>query len=176
MKAVARHLLLMACIFLHWEVGAQITVAERGRVNMQGSIIDTACTIAVDSREQVIDMDIVPLADIIRNGQGNTRNFSIDLVHCDTRRSSQAEWKQFRITFDGNAEGDLFGIMGKASGVGIRISDPRGQVIIPGSPLTFNTFNPGSMRINYTLQIVANNQPLKAGYFYSSVRFVLDYF
>jgi len=176
MKAVALHLLVITCILLNWEVGAQITVSERGRVNMQGSIIDTPCTIAVDSREQVIDMDIVPLADIIRNGQGNTRSFSIDLVNCDTRRSSQTEWNQFRITFDGNAEGNLFGIMGKASGVGIRISDPRGQVVIPGSPLMLTTFNSESMRINYTLQVVANNQPLKSGYFYSSIRLVLDYF
>ncbi|VTR51655.1 P pilus assembly protein, pilin FimA [Serratia fonticola] len=31
-------------------------LAGWGRVNMQGSIIDTACAIAVESREQSIDM------------------------------------------------------------------------------------------------------------------------
>lgn len=48
-----------------------------GRVNMQGSIIDTACAIAVESREQTIDMGITPLSEIIRDGHGRTKNFPL---------------------------------------------------------------------------------------------------
>lgn len=53
-----------------------------GRVNMQGSIIDSACAIATESQEQVIDMDVVPVADILRTGWGNTYPLSIELINC----------------------------------------------------------------------------------------------
>lgn len=41
-----------------------------GRVNMQGAINDAACAIATESREQLIDIDIISVSDIARDGQG----------------------------------------------------------------------------------------------------------
>lgn len=42
---------------------------------MQGAIIATACAIAIESRDQSIDRDVVPLADIMRDGQGRRKSF-----------------------------------------------------------------------------------------------------
>ncbi len=151
-------------------------LAGWGRVSMQGSIIDTACAIAVDSREQSIDMGIIPLADIILDGQGRSKPFSIDLVNCVLDRPGKDDWKHFQVTFDGDPEGNLFGVHGGASGVGLQISDSLGNIVTPGKVLPFVDITPGSMQLNYSLKLVANNHVLKSGDYFSSIRFKVDYF
>lgn len=147
-----------------------------GRVNMQGAIIDTACAIAVESREQAIDMGIIPLADIIRDGQGRSKEFSINLVNCTLDRPKKTDWKHFQVTFDGDGEGGLFGVRGDASGVALKIVDALGNNAVPGKALPLVDIVPGNTRLNYTLRLVANNHTLKAGDYSSSIRFKLDYF
>lgn len=161
-----------------FSVQASNTVQGLGRVNMQGAIIDTACAIAVDSRDQSIDMEVVPLADIIRDGQGRTKPFSIELVNCVLERpgGKLPDWKQFQVTFDGDAEGDLFGVRGDASGVALQITDKYGNIATPGRALPREDIIPGNMQLNYHLRLVANQHTLKAGDFFSAVRFKLDYF
>ncbi|MEX2944257.1 fimbrial protein [Serratia fonticola] len=150
--------------------------ANWGRVNMQGAIIDTACAISVASREQTIDMGIVPLGEVARDGQGRSKPFSIDLVNCVTERPGKADWKQFQVTFDGDAEGSLFGVRGEASGVALKILDSEGHIATPGKALPLITLTPGSKQLNYTLRLVANRHALKSGNYFSVVRFKLDYF
>jgi type 1 fimbria pilin len=149
-----------------------------GRVNMQGAIIDTACAISTGSREQTIDMDRVPVGDIIRDGQGATRNFSIELIHCELSRpiSSLPDWKQFQVTFDGDVDGELFGVQGEAKGVGLEITDSQGNKAMPGKPMPLGELMPGAMRLDYFMRLVSNNQVLKAGGYTSAIRFKLDYY
>jgi len=147
-----------------------------GRVSMQGSIIDTACAIALDSREQSIDMGVIPVADIIRDGQGRSKSFSIFLIDCVLERPWKEGWKQYQVTFDGDSEGNLFGIFGGASGVGLQITDSQGNIVLPGKALPFVNIIPGSMRLNYSLKLVANNHALRTGDYFSSVRFKMNYF
>ncbi|MGU9756056.1 fimbrial protein [Serratia marcescens] len=151
-------------------------IAGWGRVNMQGSIIDTACAIAVDSREQTIDMGVLPLSDIIRDGQGRSQPFSIDLVNCITDRPGKEGWKKFQVTFDGEAHGGLFGVNGDASGVALQIIDTQGNVAMPGKAMPPMDIIPGDSQLNYAMRLVANNHVLKAGDYLSSIRFKLDYF
>ncbi|HIE1062978.1 TPA: fimbrial protein [Serratia marcescens] len=149
-----------------------------GRVNMQGAIIDTACAISAGSREQVIDMDTVPVADIIRDGQGITRAFSIELIHCALSRNDPKlpDWKHFQITFDGEADGGLFGVHGEAKGVALQIADEQGNIAAPGNPLPLENISLGTMRLNYAMRLVTNNQPVRAGAYSSTVRFKMDYY
>jgi type 1 fimbria pilin len=171
-------LIVFSCLFIPVLFSAYAAggLAGWGRVNMQGSIIDTACAIAVDSREQSIDMGVIPVADIIRDGQGRSKPFSIALVDCVLDRPGKADWKHFQVTFDGDTEGDLFGVRGGASGVGLQISDGSGNIASPGKVLPFVDIIPGSMQLNYSLKLVANNHALKLGDYFSSIRFKLDYF
>lgn len=145
---------------------------------MQGAIIDTACAIAIESRDQTIDMEVVPLADIIRDGQGRSKPFSIELVNCTLERQDTKllDWKQFQVTFDGDSEGELFGVRGEASGVALRITDENGNTATPGVPLRAQEFITSTMRLNYRLRLVANQHALKAGDYSSAIRFKLDYF
>lgn len=149
-----------------------------GRVSMQGSIVDTACTIAVESRDQTININVVPVADIMRNGHGSNKPLIIKLSNCDLPRSDHQlkDRKHFQVTFDGDAEGDLFKVQGTASGIALQISDVIGNVAKPGEPLPLEGIIPGDMTLHYTLKLLTNNRDLKAGEYFSSVRFKLDYF
>lgn len=151
-------------------------LAGWGRVNMQGSIIDTACAIAVDSREQSVDMGVIPVADIIRDGQGRSKPFSIRLVDCVLARPGKEGWKHFQVTFDGDAEEGLFGVHGDTSGVGLQISDGLGNIALPGKALPLADVVPGNMRMDYAMTLVANNHAVKSGDYFTSIRFKLDYF
>lgn len=143
---------------------------------MQGSIIDTACAIAVDSREQSIDMGVIPVSDIIRDGQGRRTNFSIHLIDCVLERQGTEGWNYFQVTFDGDSEAGLFGVHGDISGVGLEISDGLGNIALPGKALSFVDITPGNLRMDYSLRLVANNRAVKSGNYFSSIRFKLDYF
>lgn len=149
-----------------------------GQVNLQGTIIDTACTIAIESRDQTIDMEVVPLGSIIRDGQGRSKPFSIELVNCVLERptSKLPDWSQFQVTFDGDNEGELFGVRGEASGIALRITDENGNIASPGVPLRAQDITAGTMQLNYHLRLVANQHALKAGDYFSAIRFKLDYF
>lgn len=150
-----------------------------GRVSMQGSIIDTPCAIAVESREQAIELFTIPVEKIIRDGAGPLKAFSINLVNCVLQPVSpnRSEWSNFKVTFDGPVtEGNLFALHGGARGVGLEITDSSGNRIWPGIPLQGGSLKPGSMRLDYTLRLVGNHQQLRAGAYHSTVRFKLDYY
>jgi type 1 fimbria pilin len=171
-------LVVISCLFSFpvAPVLADAQVAGWGKVNMQGTIIDTACAIAVNSREQTIDMEVLPLSDIIRDGQGRSKSFSIDLVNCVTSHLGKDSWQQFQVTFDGEANGELFGVNGDASGVALKIIDINGNVAIPGKVMPPIDIIHGESQLNYTLRLVANSQELKPGDYFSSIRFKLEYF
>ncbi|WP_413714880.1 fimbrial protein [Serratia ureilytica] len=149
-----------------------------GRVNMQGAIIDTACAIATESREQIVEMDIIPISEITRDGQGRSVPFSIELVNCVLERTDKhlPDWKQFRITFDGHVDGEMFGINGNASGIALKITDAAGNIARPGEALPPVNILPGNYRLNYAMTLISNQRPLKAGDYFSSVRFKMDYY
>jgi len=149
-----------------------------GRVSMQGAIIDTACAIAAGSRAQIIDMETVPVSDIIRNGQGIVHQLTIELINCILARpdSTLPDWKHFQVTFDGESDGELFGIQGEAKGIALQIADENGNLAVPGTPLPLRDISLGTMRMNYVIRLVSNNQPLLAGAYSSAIRFKLDYY
>lgn len=149
-----------------------------GRVNMQGAIMDAACAISAGSREQIVDMDIVPFADIIRDGKGVSHAFSIELINCILSRPNNKlpDWRNFQVTFDGEADGALFGVQGEAKGIALQITDEKGNIATPGTPLPLGDVSLGTMKLNYALRLVSNNQSLRAGAYSTAVRFKLDYY
>lgn len=150
----------------------------QGRVNMQGSILDGACAIAAGSQEQIIDLDILPLAEIVRTGQSTAHPFSIELINC-LLTSSEIEpqnSKRFQMTFDGEADGHLFSVKGEAKGIALQIADESGNIATPGEPLSSKASPLSAMQLSYSLRLISNNQPLHAGAYSSAVRFTLDYY
>lgn len=135
--------LMLPCILapLLFVNDAQATYTSQGwgRVNMQGAIIDTACAIAAGSRDQAIDMDTVPVADIIRDGRGVPRAFSIELVNCELSRAEKkgADWQYFQVTFDGNADGGYSVSMARQKALDCKL--PMSAGILPGRAVPCRT-------------------------------------
>jgi type 1 fimbria pilin len=156
--------------------GQQLTSGQ-GRVSMQGSIIDTPCAIATADLDQTINMGITTVGEIIHNGRGSERKFSLNLVNCDLQADSlfQNDRSRFSTTFDGAAKDEVFSVSG-ASGVGIQVIDAAGNIAIPGQPMPGGLLISGTQRLDYTLRLVGTHQRLKAGEYHTILRFKLDYF
>lgn len=180
MSFLSRKILLIVLLTIVGWLISPLSHAQQGKglVNMQGAIVDTACSIDTGDREQSINMGSLPLAEISAKGKGIPHAFSIRLTDCVLERSNPrlADWKKFQITFDGSANGALFSLLGKASGVDLRISDADGHIALAGQALPAQMLIAGDMRMDYFLTLVRNHQPLVAGNYFTTIRFKLDYF
>lgn len=169
--------LLLAGPFL--SVMAKSGDQGHGRVNMQGSIIDTPCAIDVESWDQTIDMTAVPVGRIVRDGYGPEKPFHIRLINCSLPRQKPGavDWSKFQVTFDGaSTRDDLFSVSGEARGVGLRITDSQGGVAVPGEPMPTSGLLTDGMQLDYTLRLMSNRQSLRPGAYRTTIRFKLDYF
>lgn len=171
--ALALYILGSSAGLLHASQNGQI----EGRVNMQGSIIDSPCTIATEDLYQSIEMAEVTAGFIRLNGRSQPQPFFLNLVNCDldSRTKPLVENPHFSITFDGASEDGLFLLSG-VSGVGLQVADAAGNVAIPGQPMPNGMYQADSQRLEYTLRLVRNNHPLKTGDYYAIFRFNVNYF
>ncbi len=169
---------LLVAIFTAQTMPAMASVIGWGRVNMEGAIVNAACALEAASRDQTIDMKILPVEQITRDGHGLTRPFTLKLVNCGLagENSTNTGRQHFRMIFDGNAEGKNFGVIGDARGVALRIVDSIGTDIYPGVPMSIENTLTKDYRLNYSMQLVANSQVLRAGDYRSAIRFKLDYY
>ena len=63
-----------------------------------------------------------------------TKPFSIELVNCILERpENKPDWKFFQVTFDGYAEGALFGVQGDARGVALEIKTAAARRLFQGN-------------------------------------------
>ncbi|MBL5905346.1 fimbrial protein [Serratia fonticola] len=150
----------------------------RGEVTMNGNIIASACAIDTKSVDQTVALALVPISQVIRDGQGELHEFSIKLVNCTLERLDPQldDWRYFEVTFDGRDDAGLFGIDGNAKGMALQISDRWGNVAAPGVPMAKNDIRPGTMEFKYGLRLVGNNQLMEVGSYHSTVRFKMDYY
>lgn len=169
-------LFILGSLFISSAWGAPVSQGG-GTVVMNGQIIDTACTIEVGSREQVIDLGVLPVGVIRQHGQGPMRSVDIQLVNCNLVKDSDPTqtWQALRVTFDGASDGGLFQVFGEARGVGVLLQDDADRQVFPGKALAEQTLIPPSMRLHYQLRLVTDNRPLRAGHYQSAIRFKVDY-
>lgn len=170
-------------LVIYWIAAAALpaNAAQQGwgRVNMQGSIVDVPCVIAVDSREQTIDLSVLSAGSVIHDGQGPTSLFSIQLVNCTLppQLPGHSDQARFRVTFVGDmTDGALFGSAGQAGGIGIQITDAAGNVAQSGVPMPTGELVSGDMRLDYRLRLVGTHQILRVGAYRTTVRFKMDYY
>lgn len=149
-----------------------------GQVGMYGSIIEAACAIHTVSRDQAIQMEVLPISQVIREDVGFSQPFTVKLVNCSLSRlgAGLSAWRHFQITFDGRADSGFFGVEGSAKGVALLIADSFGNVAVPGKPLPLGELVSGEKVLNYSMRLVGNKRVLRAGGYYSTVRFKMDYY
>ncbi|QUG77791.1 fimbrial protein [Erwinia sp. E602] len=157
---------------------AMATQQEEGTVNMQGTIINSACTIAMKDLQQSISLGTLPVSSLVSLGRGTPQRFTIHLIHCmlDHTDARQRQLKGFQTTFEGSGRGSLFTLQGTASGVALQIGDDAGNIATTGKALPVQTVSPDQMQLRYFLTPVRNQQPLIAGDYFATIRFRLDYF
>lgn len=150
-----------------------------GRVRMQGSIIDTPCAIDIESRDQSIDMSVIPIEYMIRNKYGPEKQFSIHLENCvlEQDNTNNPDWSSFRITFDGPTnDGTLFSVRGHGTGVGLQLSDNNGNIAFPGKQMPPGNLIAGNMTLDYKIRLKTNHKILRAGAYRATLRFKMDYY
>ncbi|TFZ52759.1 type 1 fimbrial protein [Serratia proteamaculans] len=149
-----------------------------GRVTMNGSIIDSACALDTESRYQTIDMLTQPASEIISEGFGHSRPFTLHLINCQLQQADNPteSWQHFAITFDGIKSSTGFGINGDAEGIALQIRDANGNIAEPGMSMPVSDLTAGEMSLNYTMRLVGNGENLKSGSYHSAIRYKLDYY
>lgn len=176
-KVLSRHSAFCLLILLPM-VSCPLQASGWGRVNMQGAVIETACAIDTESRDQTIDMAILPLSQITRDGHGLKRAFNIRLINCFLARLDKnlPDWKRFQVTFDGRVDNGFFAVDGQAQGIALELTDNLGNIAIPGRPLPAINLSEGDGQLNYSLRLVSNAQVLRTGEYTSAIRFKMDYY
>lgn len=167
-------MLMPSALFAAWQDEQKYAVVE-----MQGSIIDTPCAIGLADRNQSIAMPVIPVSQIMRDGQGPDHPFTIRLMNCvlPPLKSGQPAVSRFSVTFDGATTNDnLFAVSGDATGVGLQIADAKGNPADPGQPVAAGKLQPGNSNLDYTLRLVSNRQTLRVGTYTATIRFKLDYY
>lgn len=168
---------LMLIILLSGIASAKLTDHGHGIVDIKGSIIDTPCSIEVNDQNQAIEFGSITTGELIQNGHGPESSFAIHLINCVLEPSHPWEhgWSEFQVTFEGEHDDGLFGIIG-ASGIGVRIRDPQGNIALPGVPLPRSRLTLGNHTLNYSLQLLGDHHQLQAGDYRAAIRFKVDYF
>jgi type 1 fimbria pilin len=150
-----------------------------GRVQVRGSIIDTACAIDTGDKEQSIKLGTLPVSDLVNDGHGPEIPFTVHLVNCvlnGMETQAAHHWKDIRITFEGiPAEGELFALQGSARGEALAIMDESGTVAAPGEPMPATAIEPGSMTLHYRMRLKGDHNPLRPGSFATSLRYFMEY-
>ncbi|MEX3003760.1 fimbrial protein [Serratia fonticola] len=170
--------LLMCCVLAFSGNAVSDDVLGKGRVSMEGAIVETPCAIEVGDRDQSLVMDTLPVSQLIRDGRGPEKDFVIRLVDCALVRfdTTAPDWQRFQVTFDGDNDRGYFGVNGEARGVALMIRNARGEVASPGDAMLASTITPGELQLHYTLSLVGNQQKLQAGNYRSAIRFRMDYY
>lgn len=149
----------------------------RGQVSVQGSIIDAACAISTESRDQTLAIGTHSISSL-KQGQEVSNKLTIELINCVQKPPdiNHPDNNQFQVTFDGEADGLLFGVSGDAKGIAIEITDGSGHIVQPGKVLPAMKVTAGNMTLNYKIKIISNAKRVIPGNYHSSIRFKMDYF
>ncbi|WP_113650892.1 fimbrial protein [Escherichia albertii] len=150
-----------------------------GRANFKGQIIAPACTLAMEDAWQEIDMGITPLRDLQNSPEGPEKKFRLRLRNCELAGTGKRVYtaSRVRVTFDGpqGETSDKFSLTGQAEGIDLQILDNQGYSARVGKVMPPLLLNGNEEGLDYTLRVVRNGQPLKAGDYYAALRFKVDY-
>ena len=150
-----------------------------GRASFKGEVIAPACTLAMEDTYQAIDMGITPVRDLQDSFSGPEKRFRLRLRNCELAGTGKRVYtaSRVRVTFDG-LQGETpnkFSLTGQAEGINLQILDNQGYPARVGKVMPPLLLNGNEEGLDYTLRVVRNGQPLKAGDYYAALRFKVDY-
>lgn len=150
-----------------------------GRASFFGQVIAPACTLAMEDTWQAIDMGGTPVRDLQNGSFGPEKKFRLRLSNCELTGTGKRVYtaSRIRVTFDGvrGESPDKFSLTGQARGINLQILDNQGYIARAGKAMPPLVLTGNEESLDYTLRIVRNGQPLKAGDYYAALRFKVDY-
>lgn len=149
-----------------------------GKVSVVGKIVDTPCTIDTNSKDQTIDMGVIPISLLKQFKKSPPIYFNIKLVNCRWQNYSSInnDWKNFDVTFDGSAEGNFFTVSGEAKGIKLSIYDTLKNNVIPGKALPLQQISYGNINLGYELHLVRDDKLLESGNYHTAINFKISYY
>ncbi|WP_414667063.1 fimbrial protein [Escherichia coli] len=150
-----------------------------GRATFKGQVIAPACTLAMEDTWQAIDMGETPVRDLQSSFTGPEKKFRLRLRNCELAGTGKRVYtaSRIRMTFDGlqGETPDKFSLTGQAEGISLQILDNQGYPARVGKVMPPLLLSGNEEGLDYTLRLVRNGQPLKAGGYYAALRFRMDY-
>ncbi|MDQ9277686.1 fimbrial protein [Escherichia marmotae] len=150
-----------------------------GRASFKGEVVAPACTLAMEDTWQAIDMGETPVRDLQDSFAGPEKKFRLRLRNCELAGTGKRVYtaSRVRVTFDGlqGETPDKFSLTGRAEGINLQILDNQGYPARVGKVMPPLLLNGNEEGLDYTLRVVRNGQPLKAGDYYAALRFKVDY-
>ncbi|CAM8240090.1 fimbrial protein [Escherichia coli] len=150
-----------------------------GRASFKGQVIAPACSLVMEDTYQAIDMGITPVRDLQDSFSGPEKRFRLRLRNCELAETGKRVYtaSRVRVTFDGlqGETPDKFSLTGRAEGINLQILDNQGYPARVGKVMPPLLLNGNEDGLDYTLRVVRNGQPLKAGGYYAALRFKVDY-
>ncbi|EGQ4575623.1 TPA: type 1 fimbrial protein [Escherichia coli] len=150
-----------------------------GRTSFKGQVIAPACTLAMEDTWQVIDMGETPVRDLQDSAAVPEKKFRLRLRNCELAGAGKQVYtaSRVRMTFDGlrGETPDKFSLLGEAEGISLQILDNQGYPARVGKVMPPLLLNGNEDELKYMLRIVRNGYPLKAGNYYTILRFIVNY-
>lgn len=150
-----------------------------GRASFKGQVVAPACTLAMEDTWQAIDMGETPVRDLQDSFAGPEKKFRLRLRNCELAGTGKRVYtaSRVRVAFDGlqGETPDKFSLTGQAEGISLQILDNQGYPARAGKVMPPLLLNGNEEGLDYTLRVVRNGQPLKAGDYYAALRFKVDY-
>ncbi|NNA54021.1 fimbrial protein [Pseudomonas lactis] len=159
-------------------LGAPVRAAEpsvekalKGRVQVLGSIVDTGCAMKVGNDGQTVTFQPAALQGLVRGDASFQQPLNIFLSGCATvgARSISPSSRVLKLTFEGDSDGQYFGVQGVAQGVALKIKDGHGKLITPGMLLDDSARSVDAMELNYFLELVGTGSLLRAGDYHATI-------
>lgn len=152
---------------------------QHGRTSFSGQVIAPTCTLAMEDTYQVINMGYTPVRILQDDFSILEKKFRLRLSNCELAEAGRhiVTANHVRVTFDG-VQGDTpdrFLLTGQAQGISLQILNSQGYSARAGKIMPPLLLNGNSGEIDYTLRVVRNGLSLKAGDYYASLRFMIDY-
>ena len=147
---------------------------ELGKVRMRGAVIESACTIDVNSQyhDQAIEIPV----DSMNTSSKPQKKIKIKLVNCLLFDDFGSGWHHFRFSFDGNNEKGLFFLEHNSADIAFQLSDSNGHILSPGSPITLASFEKRDKTLNYYFQLSDTQNIVSKKSYHSTIRFKIDYY
>ncbi|CAB3640027.1 fimbrial protein [Achromobacter pestifer] len=153
--------------------------ALEGKVNMSGAIVNGACSIQVETKDQTISMVPAPISGLVSGEATIQQPFTLQLVNCSPGSNSTSVTtgsNAFTLIFEGAGDSQMFLARGSAKGIAIRIKDSRGNPVMPGVPMHELLPSSGDLALNYALRLTGTGAALQAGDYQITIRLRMNYF